>query len=49
MVMFGSLNRLPNSKAGQFKKGTKVELEVSTMGGFWMINRSNNIRIKLKG
>ena len=30
-----------------FKKGTKVELEVSRMGGFWMINRSNNIRIKV--
>lgn len=42
-----SESSVPNSKAGQFKKGTKVELEVSRMGGFWMINRSNNIRIKV--
>ena len=38
---------LPSSKIGQFKKGTNVELEVSRMGAFWMINRSNNIRIKV--
>ena len=38
---------LSSSKAGQFKKGTPVELEVSRMGGFWMVNRSNNLRIKV--
>ena len=38
---------LPSSKIGQFKKGTKIELEVSRMGAFWMINASNNIRIKV--
>ena len=31
---------LPSSKIGQFKKGTNIELEVSRMGAFWMINRS---------
>ncbi|NCX75209.1 MAG: hypothetical protein EBW91_04875, partial [Proteobacteria bacterium] len=38
---------LSSSKAGQFKKGTPVELEISRMGGFWMVNRSNNLRIKV--
>ena len=38
---------LPSSKIGQFKKGTNIELEVSRMGAFWMINKSNNIRIKV--
>ncbi len=38
---------LPSSKIGQFKKGTKIELEISRMGAFWMINASNNIRIKV--
>ena len=34
------------SKIGQFKKGTKIELEVR-MGAFWMINASNKNRIKV--
>lgn len=42
-----SESSVPINKSGQFKKGTEVELEVSRMGGFWMINRSNNIRIKV--
>ena len=43
-----SESSVPINKSGQFKKGTEVELEVSRMGGFWMINRSNQIRIKVK-
>ena len=41
------MSNIKRNTKGQFKKGTKVELEVSRMGGFWMINRSNNIRIKV--
>lgn len=42
-----SESSVPINKSSQFKKGTEVELEVSRMGGFWMINRSNQIRIKV--
>ena len=43
-----SESSVPINISGQFKKGTEVELEVSRMGSFWMINRSNQIRIKVK-
>ena len=42
-----SESSLSPSKERQFREGAPIELELSRMGGFWMINRSSNIRIKV--
>lgn len=42
-----SESSLSPGKERQFREGAPIELELSRMGGFWMINRSSNIRIKV--
>ena len=42
-----SESSLSPGKERQFREGAPIELELSRMGGFWMINASNNIRIKV--
>jgi len=37
-----------SSKLGSFKVKSEVRIEEANMGGFWMINKSSKVRIKVK-
>ena len=37
-----------SSKRGSFKEKSDVRIEEASMGGFWMINKSSKVRIKVK-
>ena len=43
-----SVSPVPPNKISYFKKGTKIELKESRMGSFWMVNESNDMKIKVK-
>jgi hypothetical protein len=43
-----SVSPVPPNKISYFKKGTKIELKESRMGSFWMVNQSNDMKIKVK-
>ena len=37
-----------SSKLGSFKEKSDIRIEEASMGGFWMINKSSKVRIKVK-
>ena len=46
--LWQSVSPVPPNKISYFKKGTSIELKESRLGSFWMVNKSNDMKIKVK-
>ena len=46
--LWESQSVLSSIKLNNFKAKNKITIEEATMGGFWMINQSSNVKIKVK-
>ena len=46
--LWESQSVLSSIKLNNFRAKNKIVIEEATMGGFWMINTSSNVKIKVK-
>ena len=46
--LWESQSVLSSIKLNNFRVQNKIVIEEATMGGFWMINTSSNVKIKVK-